>query len=250
MKERKDRILNLILPLTAIIALFAVWAVASTMVESQFILPSIADTFGALKQVFAKSEFYLSLLGTILRSFIAFVFSLIFAVLLAVISYKNGVASRLIAPIISVIRALPTIAVILLLLFWTNSQVAPVIVTVLVVLPTIFTNVLTALNSIDKTVCEAARVDGADEKRVFLLIEISIIKPTVLRTIGSGFSLNFKLMVAAEVIAQTAKSIGYMLNTAKVYFETAQMIALVCVAVLIGLIVEGVFNYLSNKSMI
>ena len=72
--------------------------------------------------------------------------------------------------------------------------------------------------------------------------------PSVLRAIGSGISLNFKLMVAAEVISQTANSIGYMLNLSKVYFETAQMLALVCTTVLFGVVMETVFNYLSKKA--
>ena len=68
------------------------------------------------------------------------------------------------------------------------------------------------------------------------------------KTAGSGFSLNLKLMVAAEVISQTAYSIGYMLNTSKIYFEVATMIALVLVTVAIGLIIEGVFSFLSKKA--
>ena len=145
-------------------------------------------------------------------------------------------------------RALPTIAVVLLLLFWTNSKIAPIIVTMLVVLPTTYTHIESAFFALDKTVLEAGRVDGANEKNVFLKIELPQILPSIYSAVGSGISLNFKLMVAAEVISQTANSLGYMLNTSKVYFEIANMLAIVCFAVIFGLIVEIVFSRLSKKS--
>ena len=55
-------------------------------------------------------------------------------------------------------------------------------------------------------------------------------------------------MVAAEVLAQTARSIGFMLNVSKVYFETAEMVALVIIAVLFGVIVESIFNFIAKKT--
>ena len=72
--------------------------------------------------------------------------------------------------------------------------------------------------------------------------------PQLLRSAGSGLSLNVKLMVAAEVLAQTGRSLGYLLNTSKVYLETATMIALVLVSVALGLIVEGVFGLLARSA--
>ena len=95
---------------------------------------------------------------------------------------------------------------------------------------------------------EAAKVDGSNGKQIFAFIEFPQIAPHFYKSIGSGISLNFKLMVAAEVLAQTAKSIGQMLNSSKVYFEIAEMTALVVVSVAIGVIIEFIFNKISEKS--
>ena len=170
------------------------------------------------------------------------------AFVLALLSNKRAFVKSAIAPIISITRALPTIAIVLLLLLWTNSSVAPIIVTMLVVFPTTYTHLESAFSSLDKTVAEAGCVDGASQLQVFKKIEIPMALPSIYLAIGSGLSLNFKLMVAAEVISQTANSIGYMLNTSKVYFETAEMLALVCASVILGVIIETVFNSLSKKS--
>ena len=248
MNIKREKILNLILPILTAVVLVVVWAVTALKLDNEYILPTISQTFSEFFALLKSAEFYRSLGGTLVRSLVAFLISFFSAFILVVLSIKVKGLKSAIAPIISIARALPTIAVVLVLLLWTNSKIAPVIVTMLVVFPTLYTHLESAFLSLDKTVSEAGRVDGADEKNVLFRIELPCIMPSVYSAIGSGISLNFKLMVAAEVISQTATSLGYMLNTSKVYFEIARMFAVVCVAVILGVIIESVFNHLSRKS--
>lgn len=243
-----SKLLDKLLPLLTVIVIIVVWGVSAVIINKDFILPTVTDVAKAFFTLFSEKFFYEALLGTIFRSLIGFICSFVLAFVLAIISVKFKRADRVVSVIMSIVRALPTIAVVLLLVVWTNSLIAPVIVTVLVVLPTTYTQIYGALIGIDKTITDAGRVDGADEKQVFLYIETPLIQQNVYRAIGSGLSLNFKLMVAAEVIAQTAKSIGLMLNVSKAYFEYARMFALVCVAVIFGLVAEFVFNKLAAKA--
>ncbi|MBR1968139.1 MAG: ABC transporter permease subunit [Clostridia bacterium] len=245
---KKGRLLNLILPLITALCIIGFWAIAAAVISNEYILPTVTETLSSTIALFSRAEFYLAFCFTLLRSVIAFIVSFLLAFVLAFLSEKVKHAEKVINPIISVIRALPTVAVMLLLLFWTNSLIAPIIVTTLVVMPTTYTQIKSALSALDKSVVEAARVDGADEKAVFLDIEFPLISPSIYSAVGSGISLNFKLMVAAEVLSQTANSIGYLLNTSKVYFEIAEMLALVLTAVIFGIIVESVFNKLSKSA--
>lgn len=248
MKGKLERTLNLILPIATVLTVILAWAIAAKSIDSEYILPSVSKTVEEFLALLKSMEFYRSFALTLFRSLIAFIFSFALAFALATLSVKLKYARKIISPIISITRALPTIAIVLLLLFWTNSKIAPIIVTMLVVLPTLFTHIETAFLSLDKTVIEAGRVDGANEKNVFFKIELPQMLPAVYTGIGSGISLNFKLMVAAEVIAQTAHSIGYMLNTSKAYFEIGEMLALVCFSVIFGMLVEWLFNHLSKKA--
>jgi NitT/TauT family transport system permease protein len=179
---------------------------------------------------------------------IAFICSFLLGFITAYFSQKYETFKALISPVISVIRALPTIAVVLLLLFWTNEFIAPIVVTMLVVFPTAYSQLKIGFESIDKTVVEASKVDGASDKLVFKHIEFPLILPTVYSTIGSGFALNVKLMVAAEVLSATPRSIGALLNGASYNSELAYMLALVCVSVLLCVAVEIIFNSLSKRA--
>jgi NitT/TauT family transport system permease protein len=244
---KKDKILNLLLPLLTVGCILIIWSVFARVIDNQFLLPNLKLTFTSLITLFGSGEFYLAFVYTFLRSLVAFIVSFILATTLALIGNANQTIKRVIKILISICRALPTIAVVLLLLFWTNSQVAPVIVTMLVVLPTIYTNVDNSLNEIDKDQLEMCKLFNVHKKVVLTKVKIPQIAPSMVNTIGSGLSLNLKLMVAAEVLSQTANSLGYMLNTSKVYFEIAMMIAIVLVTVILGIVIESAFSKLSER---
>ena len=244
---KKDKIINLLLPVITVGCILILWSVSAFIIDNEFLLPNLKLTLTSLLNLFSSGEFYLAFLLTLLRSVIAFIVSFLLATALAVIGNTNDLAKRVIRILIAITRALPTIAVVLLLLFWTNSQVAPVIVTMLVVLPTVYTNVDNALNEIDKEQLEMCKMFKVDNKTVLKKVKIPQIAPSMVNAVGSGLSLNLKLMVAAEVLSQTAKSLGYMLNTSKVYFEISTMIAIVLTTVIAGIIIESLFSKLSVR---
>lgn len=250
MKNKTHKILSLILPLITIGCIIVIWSVASKIVDSKYVLPSVPETFNALiSLLFGKNSntFYLSFLLTLVRTIIAFILSFAISFILAYVSKKHPLSLKVISPLISITRALPTIAVVLLLLLWTNSFVAPIIVTMLVVMPTLYTNVYNSLCSVDNELLEMCAFFGVDKAKTFKKVQVPLIMPSMLLSVGSGFALNLKLMVAAEVLAATANSIGYQLSYANYNLEIATMIALVLITIIVAVLVEFVFSILSKK---
>ena len=248
MKDKKVKILNLILPIASILAIIVVWIVAYYAVGNDSIMPSFSETLVTFFSLFAKGEFYLALGGTLLRTVISFVVSFVLAFGLALLSYKVWWVKKVLSPIVSIVRVLPTIAVVLLLLVWTNSFIAPIIVALLVVFPTTYTGVESVLSSIDEKQLEMCKVFGVDEKTVLKKVKIPQILPSTINIAGTALSLTLKLMVAAEVLSYTTDSIGNYLQLAKLYDNTVIMMALVLVTVVIGVVIEMVFSLISKKA--
>ena len=245
---KKTIIKSLVFPLAMLSALILLWIILAKIIDNQFILPDLQATALEIFALFNSADFYYAFLSTFLRAFIAFLISFALALLFAYLSWRNEFAKRLIAPFISIIRALPTLAVALLLVFWANSKVAPVIVTMLVVLPTTFTNLKNAFDSVDNSAVKACNFFGVSKKDIFYKVQMPQIAPALFSSVGAGLSLNLKLLVAAEVLSQTAYSLGFMLKSAQMYLEIAQMIAIVVLIVLVALIIELIFSYLSKKA--
>ena len=85
-----------------------------------------------------------------------------------------------------------------------------------------------------------------DEKTIAKQVILPPLLPKFYEICGTGFSLNLKLMVAAEIIAETGKSLGILMRTKKVYFETAELLALVIVVILTAIIIEKLFSLLAK----
>ena len=239
---------SLIFPLAMLAALILVWIILAKIIDNQFILPDIQATVLEIFALLKSAEFYHAFFSTLLRAFIAFLISFALALLLAYLSWRSALAKRIISPFISVVRALPTLAVALLLVFWANSRVAPVIVSMLVVLPTTFTNLTQAFDGVDNDAVKACEFFSVSKKDIFFKVQLPQIAPALFSSIGAGLSLNLKLMVAAEVLSQTAYSLGFMLKSAQMYFEIAQMFAIVILIVIVALVIEILFSLLSKKA--
>ena len=74
-----------------------------------------------------------------------------------------------------------------------------------------------------------------------------MVLPSAVKLAGAGLALTLKLMVAAEVLAQTANSLGGLMNLAKTYLETAELLALLLVTVAAGLLFEGAAKLISRR---
>ncbi len=239
---------SLVFPLAILLSLILLWIILAKAIDNQFILPSFQSTMAKIFALLKSAEFYRAFLSTLFRAFIAFLISFLFALLFAYLSWRNEIAKRIILPFISIVRALPTLAVALLLVFWANSKVAPVIVSMLVVLPTTFTNLKHAFDSVDKDAVKMCEFFSVNKKDIFFKVQLPQIAPALYSVIGAGLSLNLKLMVAAEVLSQTAYSLGFMLNSAKMYLEITKMFAIVVLIVIVALVIELIFSLISKKA--
>ena len=246
MKRFSEKALSSIFFVLTITGVILLWSLFARLINSEYILPTVIQTVKAFPNLI-KGGLFSALLGTLFRSFIAFLISFILALVLAILSSKSKIGRYIINPLSAITRALPTIAIVLLLLFWTTSKIAPMVVTTIVVFPTVYTGILNALNSFDKDLYSVSKVYNIPRKQMLFKVYLPQIMPDMLILIGANLSLNIKLMVAAEVLSQTANSVGFMLNSAKAYFEISSMLAIVVLTVAIGLCLELVFSGIARK---
>ena len=244
--KKLNKIFNLILPIITICFLLIVWSIIAVVENNEYVVPTVEKTLREFIKLFGEKKFYIALSLTLRRSLMAFLLSFLISAVLAYLSSKRLWAERIILPIISITRTLPTLAIAWLFMFWAE-EFSPILITMLVVLPTSYTQIKSALDAVNKTSIEAGRVDGAGWFNTFIKIEMPQIAPDLFNVIGSGLALNFKLIVAAEVLTSTTKSLGNMINLATP-FVVARIFALSIVVILLGLVVEFLFNMLSKKS--
>ena len=242
----KKRKLNIIFSIVAIVLMWLVWIIAYYSVKNDYIIPSFTDTFKSLGECLISGEFWIAFLNTLKGTLIAFIISFALAAALAIPSVLSKAFSAFCKPITSVLRTLPTLAITLILLIWTNPKVAPVIVTVLILFPMIYSQIIAAAGGIDEGLKEMAKVYNLNKRDRLFKIYLPLVSPNILAQTGANVSLGLKVMISSEVLANTYKSFGGMMQSARLYVEMPRLAALTVVAVFVGLILDFSLSQLSR----
>lgn len=236
----KSRKLNIIYSAIAILLMWLVWIIAYKTVGNSLIVPSFGDSMSEFFGLFKNSDFWTGLFHTLKRTLISFLISFALALICSIVAATGRGARAFLKPIIGFIRILPTLATILLILRWTegDKNVAPIIVTVLVLFPMIFAQFIAAVDGVDDGIRQMIKVYGVPKTTAVFKIYLPLISPNILAQSGANVSLGLKIMVSAEVIANTLKGLGGMMQYAYGGAQIAQLAALTLFTVIFGLIID------------
>ena len=179
---------------------------------------------------------------------IAFFVSLVSAAVFAVIAYLLPAFGKLFTPIVAALRSLPILAVTLILLIAFGAGGAPIVVAFLSLFPMLYTGILAALKGVSQEIIDAGKVFGASVKNSVFKVYLPLCSPYILREATAAFSFSLKLVVSAEVVANTAKSLGGMMQEAQAYADgLPRLFALVIVTFFVALVLEVVGGFIAER---
>lgn len=241
-----QRKLNIILSIASVAAMWIVWIIAYYAVGNDYIVPSFQDTFVKLWEYLCDGFFWESFLNSFLRMLEAFALSFAIAGALAAAGAACRAVRSFLNPIMIFLRTIPTLAVILILLISTNPRIAPVVVTFLVLFPMIYAQFTAAIDGIDGETREMLNAFNVPRAEKIFKVYLPLVSPSVFSQVGANISLGIKIMISAEVLANTYLSLGGLMQDARIYSDMAALAALTLLAVLLGLIVDIAFSQLSR----
>ena len=230
---------NALLSLTAIVALWLAWIVAYYIVRNEYVLPSFWDAFAEVGRILTDASFWRAFWNTFLRTLWAFLASMALGIVMAVCAHLVKGLRAFFAPIISVVRTVPTMAVILMLLLWTTPNMVPVIVSALVLFPAVYAAALAALDEVGENYGELTRAFRVPLLRRIGKMYLPLAAPVMLKQAGGIFSLGLKVVISGEVLASTYRSLGGMMQDAQMFLNMPRLMALTLLVVLMGFALEG-----------
>ncbi|MBE7088369.1 MAG: ABC transporter permease subunit [Clostridiales bacterium] len=236
--------INLIFSALSIIFVFVLWQVCFFIVGNDYLVPSLNDTVTEFFTLFSEAFFWKAFLNTFLRVLSAFAVSFILGAVCSILSVFFKPFNSFINPIITILRALPTMAALLIILLWLSPKTAPVLICVLVLFPLIYTQINAQINAIDSGILQMAKVYNLPFYKRLTKIYLPLTLPGIFLYSGSNLSFAIKIVVSAEVMANTLTALGGLMQTANLYLQTSRLAALTIVAVILGLLIEGFFALL------
>ena len=232
------RFKNLFFPLAAFALILAVWAIAAAAADLPLILPAPKETFVSFWGILGNAGYWQAVGLTLFRALRSFLYAVALGAVLAVIAAFSEVTEKLLDPIVSVLRSVPTMSIILIAILWLGSKIAPVLIAFLITFPLLYQGFLDALKSVDRGILEMADVYHVSRKDKILRIYLPAVSEGALSVMKSTVSLSLKIIIASEVMAQTRQSIGLYMQRAMVTFETAELIAWTVIAVVFSYLLE------------
>lgn len=230
-----------------VIVWLGIWQILSAIIGLDVLFPSPADTFTELKNLAVTSEFWISVLLSVLRISVGFICGTLAGVLAGMLSaFVRGVSDFL-APAVSIIKATPVASFIILAVIWLETGNIPSFATALIVFPFVYANIKTGIKETDKNLVEMSDAFGVSFKNKLFRLYIPSVKPYFISAATTAMGLAWKAGIAAEVICNPTLSIGNGIYESKVYFEPPVMFAWTAVVVVLSILLEKIMLTLLKR---
>ena len=219
-----------------------VWHVVSLCVGSELVLVSpvkVVQTLFTVDPDFLKTVWYSA--ARILGGFFT---ALTLGTVLGWVASRFWVVETLLRPITAVIKATPVASFIILVLLWFSGKNLSVIISMLMVFPVIYMNVLEGIRSADEKLLEMAQVFRLSVGKKLLYIYLPAVAPFFVSACSVSLGLCWKSGIAAEVIGTPDGSIGAVFYQAKIFLQTSELLAWTVVVVAVSVAFEKLFMFL------
>ena len=245
--SKYEKIIKIFLYLISIIFWFFVWDVVAEKIDKEIFLPKPLEVFDVIFTKFIQSkEFYETVKCSVSRILEGFLIGTVAGVCLAILSYSFRIIKIYLWFPIKTIKTIPVASFVILVLLWVNSSKLSVVIPLLMVLPTMYINTLTGLESIDYKILEMAMVFKIPFLKKIWYIYIPDIMPYIFSSASIAIGMAWKSGVAAEIIGLAKNTIGNELYKAKLYLMTTELFAWTIVIVALCLICEVIIKFVAR----
>ena len=222
------------------------WQAVAMLLEikiknANVLLASPVEVAIRLWELIPSIDFLKSLLFSLVRILGGFFIGLFIGTGLAALSGRFSFIRQLFAPLISVMKSIPVASFTILALIWISSKNLSVLISVLIAIPIVYSNMLEGIDSLDPKLKVMADIFAIPAGKRFVGVYLSQLLPYFRSACRLAMGLCWKSGIAAEVIGVPDGSIGEKLYMSKVYLETGDLFAWTLVIILMSFICERLF---------
>jgi NitT/TauT family transport system permease protein len=232
----------------SIVLLLLIWKLLAVAVGADIVLPPPERVLGQALALYPTPKFLAALGATFLRGLTAFFLSVIFG---AAAGFAAGLSPRFdaaLAPLLTVIRATPVLALILIALFWFPSSIVPIFAAFLMAFPIMVTSAASGAKAADPRLLEMSRLFRVPRREEFFGLRLPAAAPSLLAGAKNALGLSWKVVVAGEVLSQPVHALGSGMQDSRVLLETPSVLAWAAASVILCGLTEWLFGLLTSKA--
>lgn len=225
----------------AIFIWILIWQVVGIFVDNEIFLATPLTVLLKIIDLSQNWDFWTSILFSFSRIVSGFLIGSAAGIIIAGMSYRYGIIKTFIWPLISVIKSAPVVSFIILFLILMSSRNLSILISFLMVLPIVYTNVLKGFENTDKKMLEMARLFRVKSIKKIKYIYLPSVYPFFYSACQVSLGLCWKSGITAELVGTPSGSIGEKLYQAKLYLDTGELFAWTLIIILISIVFEKFF---------
>ena len=218
-------------------------------IGSELLLVSPLGVLKRLTSLVVEDGFWSIVWFTFRRIGIGFFAGLIIGVVLALAAGRFRFIETMLWPYMITVKSVPVASFVVIAIIWFKASNLSTLISFLMVMPIIYTNLLDGIKAVDKKMIEMAVVFRMPIGRRMKYIWMPSVKPFLISAVRISVGLAWKSGVAAELIGYPEGSVGEVLYYSKLYLDTVDLFAWTVVVVILALGFEKTLVYLLKKSL-
>lgn len=225
--DATQRILSIAPPIVLGLLLLLGWYLGTDYGHvSDLILPAPGKVWASLSNGISSGIFLKNALVTISESLLGFLLALVVALPLGYGLAKSRLFAAAVQPYLAAGQAIPAIVIAPLLVIWLGYGLVPIVVLCMLVVmfPMVITTVL-GVQTIDHSLTDAARVEGASGWSMLVHIEFPLALPAILAAVRTGLTLSITGALVGEFVSGGDSGLGGLVLLAKDQFDIPLMFA-------------------------
>ena len=224
------------------------WEVAALAMGKEIILPSPARVLMVAIALYPTPGFLADLWATFLRGLVAFGLSAIVGTAAGLVSGLYPLFRAALVPILTVIRATPVLALVLIVLLWFPAGFVPIFTAFLMAFPIMATSAAEGAVATDLRLLEMASLFRVSRREVFLKLRLPSAAPHLITGAKNALGISWKVVVAGEILSQPARALGTGMQSSRLMLESASVFAWALAAVALCGLTEWAFGFAARRA--
>ncbi len=234
----------------ALLLALAAWKAAASAIGKEIILPSPERVLAEAIAIFPTPRFLSALWATFLRGAAAFGVSALLGAAAGLAAGAWPLFGAALAPIMTVIRATPVLALVLIALLWFPSGFVPIFSAFLMAFPVMATSAAEGARAADPRLLEMSSLFRVPGREVFMRVKLPSAAPHLLAGAKNALGLTWKVVVAGEILSQPRMALGTGMQESRVLLESAGVFAWAIAAILLCGLTEWLLGMASERAAI
>lgn len=225
--------------LGSLVVVLAGWQVASTYVISQFFLPSPLSIGEGFRQLLANGQLEQDTAISLVRILSGWVLGSLVGAPIGFVLGTSRFAKAILDPFVHFLRFIPALALVALFMVWFGVGEASKILLIMYAVGFLVTvTTATGVASISDDKVAAARCLGASGLDLMWRVRVPSAIPHIYTAMRLGMANAFLVIIAVEIIAANS-GLGYLIWTARLYFQISWMF--------VGIVTLGVLGVITDR---